>query len=186
MDKKIIWTVLAMAFLFMLGVKDVSSDHVGTPTCTYDIAPANNAQIENTTLKVVISTTSNQTSSESFVRLQKSDGRTTFFTNQTLRVINGTGETATFQAQYRPALPDDTYRLSAGVFFLNNTFYNYTGTQFNCANRTFTVDTSEGGIAPAVQEQVIIAKEKQKANLSLIAIIAGITALIIYISRKEK
>ena len=189
--KRLLAMTLLLIATLIVGILETKDVQSLDGSCNYDLSGPSNisagGETDNTTFKVVLFSNSNRTSSETFVRLQKSDGRTTFFTNQTLRIINVSGgETATFQAQYSPALSDDIYRVSAAVFYLNNTFYNYTATQFNCPNRTFTIETTEGGIAPAISEQVAVTVQKQKTNTTLIIAIVVIVALIYWISRKEK
>jgi len=186
MSKKLIWMTLLLVALTIGGLmttREVSSYHVANPTCNYLLVGPSNitdtGQTTNATFKAVIETTSNQTSSSTFVRLENSFGYT-LVTNNTGIMRNGTGETASYEATWLSALDKGTYKVSSGFFFLNNSFYNYSITQANCNNRTFNVVAEGGGIVVIQAQQEIIQEAQEaeeKGNLTLL--IAGLVVVII-------
>lgn len=187
MGKNKIW-VLALLLIFALFFAgNVKAYHVTAPSCNYLLVGASNISdngaTQNQTFVTVLSTTSNQTqtgSGSTFVRLENQNGYA-LFTNYTGIIANGSGETATYSVRYSPSLDaQQTYKISATVYFLNNSFYNYTGTSFACANRTFVVDAVSGGYV--VQQQVIAAETAKKSGSTMLLVVAAIVVIIIVIS----
>lgn len=188
MGKKLVWMILLLVALG-IGITNVKAYHIANPICNYLLVGPSNisdaGQTQNQTFKAVIETTSNQTSSSTFVRLQNQNGYT-LFTNTTGRMINGTGETASYEVQWAPTLDAQKYSLSAAFFFLNNTFVNYSITQANCVNRTFTVYPVSGGyVVQQQQQQIITELTKGKDSTTTIIIIAGL-ALVLYMLFNKK
>ena len=189
--KKIIWITLFLVtsiLIGIVGIKDINAE--SNPICSYVLVGSNvssGGDTQNTTFKSVIRTTSNQTSSQTFVRLENQYGYT-LVTNQTGKMVNGTGETASYEATWAAALDaSQTYSVSAAFFFLNNSFYNYSITQANCENRTFNVNPISGGfLVQQQEEQVIQEAQKKKDNMSTIIIVLVIVALIYFMNKKGK
>ena len=190
MDKKKIglMALLAVFFVLAFGAKEVLGYDVANPTCAYRLVGPSNVSdagtTQNTTFKAVIQTTSNQTSSQTFVRLINQNSYT-LFTNQTGRFVNETGETASYEATWAAPLDaSQTYSLSAAWFFLNNTFYNYSITQVNCPNRTFTVNPVSGGFVVTQEAGRIQEALKGDKTILWIAILAALV-IVIWVNNKK-
>ena len=187
--KNMLVMTLFLVFAIILMSNEVESYHVQSPNCNYLlVGPSNVSDVgdtQNTTFKAVIQTTSNQTSSQTFVRLLNQNGATVF-TNQTGRMINTTGETASYEATWATPLDAQKYSLSAGFFFLNNTFYNYSITQANCVNRTFTVSPISGGYAVIQEQAGAVAEQKKDSTMLLIAAIVVVILIVAISQTKNK
>lgn len=177
-----LWITLLLLIVAMFtGIsKNVES---ADGSCTITQAPADGSQQQNQSFSAVITSASNQTSSSTFIRLENQNGFT-LFTNKTAGVANSTGETATYTTIYSQPLDSGTYKFSAAFFYLNNSFYNYTATQFNCGNRSFSVFPVSGGFVVNQQQQQAATQKAQNSNKTTY-LLAGLVVVIAYFVLKK-
>lgn len=195
MDKSKIgnWALLLLfVAMFSVGMNDVNAYSAYTPVnCNYLLIGASNisdsGETQNQTFVAILSTTTNQTqraTGGTFVRLENQNGLT-LFTNYTGVMANTSGETAIYSVGYAPTLDaQQTYKVSATFYFLNNSFVNYTATSAACDNRSFNVNSISGGYFVQQQAAQVASQQKSK-NTNLLLIVAA-TVIVIYIVSQMK
>ena len=169
--------VLLLAMIAMPFVN--AAGPVLTPTCTFvGSTPASNGFVEeNETITITARSNYNLTNATSLIFLG------TNLTRGYAR-INLTGTNQTTMTASFANVPDGTYNLGAEFYIMNDTGNTYgTATVIACTNRTFNLETSEGGIAPLIP---VIIEEQQKAQTSSIVLIVVIAGFALYMLMRKK
>ena len=179
MDKQV-KTIGLLALLLALVVMPFASaaGPVLTPTCTFvGSTPAANSEVEgNETITITARANYNLTNTTSLIFFG-----TNFTRGYALINLTGTNQT-TMTASYAN-VPDGTYRIGAEFYIMNDTGNTFnTASVIACTNRTFTLETGEGGIISSV---AVAAKQAESNNLSWLLLVA-LGALAVWAIFKDK
>lgn len=150
-----------------------------TPTCTFvgNTPAANGFVEENETITVTARANYNLTNATSLIFLG-----TNFTRGYALVNLSGTNQT-TMTASFAN-VPDGTYNIGAEFSFGNDSGNTYgTMSTIACTNRSFNLETSEGGLSPLVP---VVIEEERQAEASSIVLIIAIAGLAIYLIMRKK